>query len=62
MSPMVMAARTKGATGIHSLIALLLALEARYYVLTSGSNPVQADRRAEKERCPRGLQQLHAHG
>ena len=37
-SPMSMAQNTNGAIGKASLIALLLALEARYYVLTSGSN------------------------
>ena len=37
-SPMQMAQYTEGSQGKHSLIALLLALEGRYYVMTSGSN------------------------
>eukprot|EP01039_Chlorochromonas_danica_P001742 gene1742-1902_t len=38
ISPMEMAHRTQGSIGKHSLIALLLAMEARYYILTTGSN------------------------
>eukprot|EP01039_Chlorochromonas_danica_P007038 gene7036-7783_t len=38
ISPMEMAQRTQGSIGKHSLIALLLAMEARYYILTTGSN------------------------
>ena len=38
LSPMVMAMRSQGSIGKHSLIALLLALESPYYILTSGSN------------------------
>lgn len=37
-SPMNMARHTNGAIGKASLIALLFALEAKFYVLTSGSN------------------------
>jgi len=38
ISPMDMADKTQGSIGKHSIIALLLAMEARYYIMTSGSN------------------------
>jgi len=36
--PAIMATSSQGGIGKHSLVALLLALEGRYYVMTSGSN------------------------
>lgn len=38
ISPMDMAIMTQGAVGKNSMVALLLAMEARYFLLTSGSN------------------------
>eukprot|EP00428_Durinskia_dybowskii_P067210 CAMPEP_0170379248 /NCGR_PEP_ID=MMETSP0117_2-20130122/13240_1 /TAXON_ID=400756 /ORGANISM="Durinskia baltica, Strain CSIRO CS-38" /LENGTH=311 /DNA_ID=CAMNT_0010634671 /DNA_START=183 /DNA_END=1115 /DNA_ORIENTATION=- len=38
VSPMDMAKRSNGAIGMASMISLLYAMEAKYYVLTSGSN------------------------
>jgi len=38
MSPMQMAANSEGSLGKNSLVALLLAMEAKYYIVTSGSN------------------------
>eukprot|EP00981_Chlorochromonas_danica_P003423 scaffold654_cov207-Ochromonas_danica.AAC.8 len=38
ISPMEMAHRSQGSIGKHSIIALLLAMEARHYILTTGSN------------------------
>ena len=37
-SPMKAARATRGALGLHSLVSLLLTLEARFYVVTSLSN------------------------
>ena len=38
MSPTSVAANSQGSLGLHSLISLLLAMEAKYYIITSGSN------------------------